>query len=295
MVIARGTIEYMSTYLYLDSGDPQHTHDLLERGVLLAGQTTNPSLVVRHPEVVARVERGEYFTKTEINALYKQIVQEIAALVDQSVSLEVYANCDTSARDMMEQGWEMNGWINNAHIKLPTTPAGLKAGEQLVADGIRVNFTLCFTQEQAAAVASVTAGASPGQVFLSPFVGRLDDRGKNGMELIYNIQRMYQEARVQHVQLLAASIRTREHLLACYASNVDIITAPYELLLAWSEDNFPMPDETFNYDPGLMEIPYEEHDVHAPWQSFSLQHPLVTSGVEAFAEDWDAVLGEVAR
>lgn len=295
MVIARGTIEYMSTYLYLDSGDPQHTHNLLERGVLLAGQTTNPSLVVRHPEVAARVEQGEYFTKTEINALYKQIVQEIALLVEESVSLEVYANCDTSAREMLEQGWEMNGWIDNAHIKLPTTPAGLKAGEQLVADGIRVNFTLCFTQEQAAAVASVTAGASPGQVLLSPFVGRLDDKGKNGMDLIHNIQRMYQEANVTHVRLLAASIRTREHLFACYASGVDIITAPYDLLVAWSEDNFPMPDKAFNYDPGLIEIPYEEHDVHAPWQSFSLQHPLVTAGVEAFAEDWDAVLGKVAR
>ncbi len=286
---------FMSTHLYLDSGDPQHTRDLLEQGVLLAGVTTNPSLVVRHPEVVARIEQKEYFTKNEINALYKQIVQEIATMVDESVSVEVYANCDTTAREMLEQAWEMNGWIHNAHIKLPATPAGLTVAEQLVAEGIRVNLTLCFTQEQAAAVASATVGAAPGQVLLSPFIGRLDDKGQNGMSLIYHIQRMYHEAGVEHVRLLAASLRSREHLLACYAADVDIITAPYQLLLEWSDDDFPMPEESFMYEPGLIEIPYEEHDVHTPWRSFTLQHPLVTAGVEGFAEDWDAVLGEVGR
>ncbi len=283
----------MSTHLYLDSGDPAHTRDLLGKGVLLAGVTTNPSLVVRHPEVVARVTQEEYFTRNEINALYKQIVQEIAGMVDESVSVEVYANCDTTAREMLEQAWEMNGWIHNAHIKLPATPAGLTAAEQLVAEGIRVNLTLCFTQEQAAAVASATTGATPGQVLLSPFIGRLDDKGRNGMSLIYNIQRMYQEAGVEHVRLLAASLRSREHLLACYACGVDIITAPYQLLLDWVADGYPMPDDSFSYDPGLIEIPFEEYDVQAPWQSFSLQHPLVTAGVEGFADDWDAVLGEV--
>ena len=285
----------MSTHLYLDSGDPAHTRELLDAGVLLAGVTTNPSLVVRHPEVVARVAQEEYFTKNEINALYKQIVQEIAGMVEESVSVEVYANCDTTAREMLEQAWEMNGWIHNAHIKLPATPAGLTVAEQLVAEGIRVNLTLCFTQEQAAAVASATAGAAPGQVLLSPFIGRLDDKGQNGMSLIYNIQRMYKEAGVEQVRLLAASIRNRDHLFACYACGVDIMTVPYKLLLEWSEDNFPMPDEQFSYEPGLIEIPYEEYDVQAPWQSFSLQHPLVTAGVEGFAEDWDAVLGEVSN
>lgn len=285
----------MSTHLFLDSGDPAQTRTALDRGLLLAGQTTNPSLVVKHPEVVSRVAQEEYFTRNEITALYKTIVQEIAQLVPDSVSVEVYANCDTTAREMLEQAWEMNGWIDNAHIKLPTTPAGVQAAEKLVQDGIRVNMTLCFTQEQAAAVASATRGAVPGQVFLSPFIGRLDDKGQNGMSLIYNIQRMYAEADVAHVQVLAASLRSREHLLACYAAAVDIITAPADLLLEWADDDYPMPGMDFVYEPGLIDIPYEEYDLHAPWKSFSLSHPLVTAGVETFAEDWDAVLGKVGR
>ena len=285
----------MNTHLFLDSGDPAKTRSALERGLLLAGQTTNPSLVVKHPEVVSRMEQQEYFTRNEIQALYKALVQEIATLVDESVSVEVYANHETTTREMLEQAWEMNGWIENAHIKLPTTTAGVRAAEQLVQDGIRVNMTLCFTQAQAAAVAAATVGAVPGQVLLSPFIGRLDDKGQNGMSLIYNIQKMYTEAGIDHVQVLAASLRSREHLLACYAAEVDIITAPYELLLAWAEDGFPLPDESFAYEPGLIEIPYEEHDVQAPWQSFSLEHPLLQAGVERFASDWDAVLGEVGK
>ena len=285
----------MPTRLYLDSGNPQETSTALERGLLLAGQTTNPSLVVQHPEVVARVDQGEYFTRTEITALYKQLVKEIATLVTESVSIEVYANHQTTAREILEQAWEMNGWIENAHIKLPTTTAGLRAAEQLVQDGIRVNMTLCFTQAQAAAVAAATVGATSGQVLLSPFIGRLDDKGQNGLSLVNNIARMYQVAGIDHVQVLAASLRSREHLLACYAANVDIITAPYQLLLEWAEDGFPMPDESFVYEPGLIEIPYEEHDLQAPWTSFTIDHPLLTEGLARFAEDWDGVLGTVGR
>ena len=91
------------------------------------------------------------------------------------------------AEDMLPQGREMFSWIPNAHIKFPTSHEGLKAADQAVQEGLRVNLTLCFSQEQAAAVYAATKGAKKGDVFVSPFIGRLDDRGENGMDLIANI------------------------------------------------------------------------------------------------------------
>ena len=279
----------MNTHLYLDSGDPSHTRDLLQHNVLLAGQTTNPSLVAKHPMVQARVQAGELFTTEEINLLYKEIVQDISSLVNDSVSIEVYADFMTSAEEMITQGREMNTWIDNAHIKLPTIHNGIQAAAVLVQEGIRVNMTLCFTQEQAAAVYSATAGAAPGQVLLSPFIGRYDDIGIDGMDCIRNIQKMF-AAGDGHVKVLAASIRSQDHLLACYQSNVDIITAPYPILVDWMQNNFPLPETDFSYAPGLQSIPYQEIDLLAPWESFDLEHELVTKGVEAFVADWQGLL-----
>lgn len=281
----------MKTRLYLDSGDPAMTKLALSKGLLLAGQTTNPSLVVKHPEVVLRMEQNEFFTREEIMSLYKNIVQEISELVTESVSIEVYANNNTTTKEMLEQAWVMNDWIHNAHIKLPTNTAGVAAAEQLVQDGVRVNMTLCFTQAQAAAVASATKGAVPGQVLLSPFIGRLDDKGMNGMSIIQNIKQMYESQGVEHVHILAASLRNRDHLLDCYAKEVDIITSPYNLLDEWADDGFPLPDSSYVYKPGLIEIPYKEIDVDVSWQSFTLDHPLLFAGIDRFATDWDAVLG----
>ncbi len=98
----------------------------------------------------------------------------------------------------------MFSWIPNAHVKFPTSREGLEAAGRAVKEGLRVNMTLCFTQEQAAAVYSATAGAKKGDVFISPFIGRLDDRGENGMDLIENIQKMYGTGD-GHVEVLTAS------------------------------------------------------------------------------------------
>ncbi len=278
----------MTTHLYLDSGDPAHTRNLLAKQTLLAGQTTNPSLVAKHPAVQARLTAGEHFTPTEIDTFYRDVVQEIATLVSDSVSIEVYADTETTVAAMVEEGRIMNTWIPNAHIKLPTTSAGVAAAAQLVSEGVRVNMTLCFTQAQAAAVYSATQGAAVGQVLLSPFIGRWDDFGYDGMSSITNIQRMF-AAGDGHVQILAASLRSREHLWACYQQQVDIITAPYALLRAWADDHFPMPPSDFVYESGLPPVPYEELDLTASWESFSLEHELVTNGVARFAADWNAM------
>ena len=135
---------------------------------------------------------GKKFTKEEIFSFYRSIVEQISDLIPNgSVSVEVYADRDTSAEEMLKQGKELFSWIPNAHIKYPITKEGLEAAQKSVAEGMRVNMTLCFTQEQAAAVYGATKGAKKGDVFVSPFVGRLDDIGENGMDLVKNILESY--------------------------------------------------------------------------------------------------------
>ena len=118
--------------------------------------------------------------------------------------IEVFADIDTQAEEMLAQGEEMFSWIPNAYIKYPCTHEGLRAAEISVGRQIRVNTTLCFSQEQAAAVYAATKGSRE-PVYVSPFVGRLDDRGENGIDLIKNIKEMYKNGD-GHVHVLS-----REH------------------------------------------------------------------------------------
>ena len=166
----------LQTKIFLDGGDPMETREIIDLLGFLDGQTTNPTLIAKNPEAKARLGRGEKFSEKEIYDFYRGVVQEISQMIPAgSVSIEVYADHSTSSEEMLAQGREFFKWIPNAHIKYPTTTEGLKAAEQSVKEGIRVNMTLCFSQAQAAAVYAATAGAKKGQVFISPFVGRLDD------------------------------------------------------------------------------------------------------------------------
>jgi Transaldolase/Fructose-6-phosphate aldolase len=112
-----------------------------------------------------------------------QEFQTISPLVgDAGVSIEVFSDFKTSAEQMFAQGQDMFTWIPNAYIKYPCTHEGLRAAQPSVEQGMRVNITLCFSQEQAAAVYAATKGTKE-PAYVSPFVGRLDDRGENGMDL----------------------------------------------------------------------------------------------------------------
>ena len=136
-------------------------------------------------------------------------MQSISPLVgDAGVSIEVFADLGTSAEEMLAQGEEMFSWIPNAYVKYPCTHEGLRAAQMSVQKSIRVNMTLCFSQEQAAAVYAATKGSKE-PVYVSPFVGRLDDRGEDGMDLVRNIKKMYERSD-GHVHVLAASIRSRQ-------------------------------------------------------------------------------------
>ena len=291
----------MKTKIFLDSGDPSETKSIVEFLGFLDGQTTNPSLIAQNPDVRAKFDKGERLTIDELKANYQDIVSKIRKEIPEgSVSIEVYADLDTKAEFMIEQAEEFNQWIENPHIKLPTNHEGIKAANALVAKGIQTNMTLCFSQEQAAAVYSATKGAHKGAVFVSPFIGRLDDIGLQGMDLIRNINEMYKSGD-RHVELLAASVRNIKHFLYSLYLEVDIITAPFNVLKDWADSGRPMPGETIPLDEfadistyfnnsQLQPIRYVDLDLEQTVEKFNLNHDLTTKGIEKFANDWNALL-----
>ncbi|MFN3480604.1 MAG: transaldolase family protein [Thermodesulfovibrionales bacterium] len=184
----------LKTKIFLDGGDPKETIESIKFLGFLDGQTTNPTLISKNPAIRQRLVTGEKLSRKEAFQFYRSTVEEISTLIPQgSISVEVYADLSTTAEEMLKQGKEMFNWIPNAHIKFPTSKEGLRAAEQALKDNMRVNMTLCFSQEQAAAVYAATRGAKRGDVFVSPFIGRLDDKGENGMDLIGNILKMYKK------------------------------------------------------------------------------------------------------
>ncbi len=281
----------LKTRIFLDGGNPDETRDLITRLGFLDGQTTNPTLIAKNPEARKRLEKGEKFNKEEILTFYRGVVKTISDLIPRgSVSVEVYADAKTSAEDMLGQGREMFGWISNAHIKFPTSREGLKAAEQAVKAGLRVNMTLCFSQEQAAAVYAATRGAKKGNVFVSPFIGRLDDRGENGMDVIDDILRMYRQSD-GHVEVLTASVRNLDHFMEALRLGSDIITVPYETLNAWGEKGLPIPAPDYRYDSkGMKSIPYRDIDLSKKWEEYDIRHDLTDKGMERFSADWNALI-----
>jgi transaldolase len=283
--------ENLKTKIFLDGGDPVETRETIELLGFLDGQTTNPTLISRNPEAKSRMERGDKFSEEELLHFYKDVIKDVSGkLPEGSISIEVYADASTKSEQMLEQGREMFSWIPNAHIKYPTTTEGLKAAELGIREGMRVNMTLCFRQEQAAAVFAATRGAKKGDVFVSPFVGRLDDRDENGMRLIANIMRMFQGSD-GHVEALTASVRTYDHMLYALQLGSDIITAPFKVLKEWGEKGLPVPGSDYTYNAGeLNEIPYVDLDLNKSWQDFDISHELTDKGMASFSTDWNNLI-----
>jgi transaldolase len=217
---------------------------------------------------------------------------------DAGVSIEVFADLNTTADEMLAQGQEMFSWIPNAYIKYPCTHHGLRAAQVSVRRGIRVNMTLCFSQDQAAAVYSATSAAKDA-VYVSPFIGRLDDHGQNGMDLVGNILKMYR-AGDHHVRVLAASIRHVDHLLCAFALHADLATVPARVLEEWAAKGTPLPNESFVYHAvdsqgrRLKPIEYKELDLKTPWEGFDLRQELTTEGIQKFVADYEGTLRKTA-
>lgn len=280
----------LKTRIFLDSGDVNETKEIIKVLGFLDGQTTNPTLIAKSPAAQKRLEEGNKFTASEIMLFYEGVVKKISFLIPEgSVSVEVYADKTSTPDELYEQGKEMFRWIPNAHIKFPVIPAGLEAAQRFVQEKMRVNMTLCFSQEQAVAVYAATRGAKKGDVFVSPFVGRLDDKGINGMDLIKNILKMYAGGD-GHSEVLSASVRNLNHFLYSIKLGCDIITAPFKVLKEWADGGMPIPGNEYKYQTNLQPIPYQKISLEKPWQEYNISHEMTDAGVDRFASDWNNLI-----
>lgn len=298
--------------IFLDSGNPEETKKA--KGLLgrIDGQTTNPSLVVKHPEVASYVEKGKKLTEKELLNFYKQIVLEIRKEIAGSISVEVYADWETKAETMLKQALVMNSWSHNLHIKFPTIPEGLKAANEFVNKGGRVNMTLVFDQTQAAAVYSATLPISTSsnqfqQVsthYVSPFLGRWDDRGFHGLDLVKNIVKMYkrfsdQNRKKPHVEILSASIRNLDHLYGTIALDTDIVTIPLKIIYEWVQAEKWMPDQHYRIEKnGLKPIQYEDISLKKSFSEYAIsaeKGSLLDEGLNKFASDWRKLVTALPR
>ena len=188
---------------FVDTADIAAIRELHELG-MVDGVTTNPSLILKSGRNIAEVTR------------------EICELVEGPVSAEVVA---ADAQGMIREGKHLAEIAPNIAVKVPLTWDGLRACKALSDDGHMVNVTLCFTASQA------LLAAKAGATFISPFVGRLDDLGLDGMELIADIRTIYDNYGFE-TNVLAASIRSVNHIIECARIGADVITAPPAVIKA---------------------------------------------------------------
>jgi len=206
---------------FVDTADVKDIRELNDLG-LVDGVTTNPSLIL----------------KSGGNIL--EVTKEICSIVKGPVSAEVTA---TDYVGMMKEAAVLAKIADNICIKLPLTLDGLKACKALTSDGHETNVTLCFSANQA------LLAAKAGATYVSPFIGRLDDMGLNGMDLIGEIRTIFDNFAFE-TQILAASVRTVNHVKEAALIGADVITAPPATLKAL------------------------------------VKHPLTDKGLEAFLADW---------
>jgi len=277
----------ISSKIFIDGGVVGETRQAKEMLGYLDGQTTNPTLIAKN---LAAKLGGKKISEEEALSEYKRIVQEISQIIPQgSISIQVFANIDTKAEEMLEQARERTRWILNASIKFPCTYEGLKAAE-IACREIAINLDLNFSQSQAAAVYEATRDAKY-PVFISPFVGRLDDIGENGMQVVANILKMYEDSD-DHVEVLTASVRSIEHILYAIHLKSPIITIPFKTLMEWGNGGFRSPEVGYQYKPNkLAPIPYDEFiTLGKDWQSYDLAHPLTYKGLQRFWDDWKSIV-----
>lgn len=187
--------------LFIDSAIPKEVKEMWDLGII-DGVTTNPTLAAK-----AGIE-------------YKKAVEEILETVDGDISLEVLS---TETAGMVHEGRQLSNLHHNVIVKLPTTADGLKALQILTSEEIRVNMTLVFSANQALLVAKL------GAYIVSPFVGRLDDIGQTGIELIHEIQQIYTNYNFE-TKILFASVRSPLHVKEAALAGCEIATCPFDVL-----------------------------------------------------------------
>ena len=209
--------------LFLDTTDVAVLKDLISTG-LVDGVTTNPTLIAKSGRPIL------------------QVIAEICDLVEGPVSAEVTA---TDVAGMLAEGAKLSAIATNVVVKVPLTRQGLVAVSEFAVQGIQTNVTLCFSAAQA------LLAAKAGATYISPFIGRLDDYGANGIDLISEIRAIYDNYEFD-TEILAASIRNSAHVTAAALAGADCATLPPDLFL-----------ELF-------------------------KHPLTEKGLSSFLSDWAA-------
>ncbi|MGY8998358.1 MAG: fructose-6-phosphate aldolase [Rhodospirillales bacterium] len=207
---------------FIDTADVAEIRELADTG-MIDGVTTNPSLIAKS---------GRKFI---------DVIEEICSFIDGPVSAEVAA---TDAPTMIKEGHKLAKIAKNVTIKVPLTIDGLKACKVLSDEGTMVNVTLCFSAAQA--ILAAKAGAS----FISPFVGRLDDSGLDGMDLIADICKIYENYEAFETEVLVASVRSPKHVVDAARMGADVVTIP----------------------PSALRQLYN--------------HPLTDKGLDLFLKDW---------
>jgi transaldolase len=212
--------------LFLDTANMQEIRDGVRLGVV-SGVTTNPTLAAS--EGIGDREG------------YKTAVLEIADILDGPISVEVVS---LDVEGMVAEGRDIAEWIPNPWVKIPSTIAGIEAMSILAQEGIKINQTLCFSTNQA------LLGAQAGATVVSPFIGRLDDIGQQGMDLVTEIVSIFKLHEIK-TQVMAASIRHSLHCLLAARAGAHIATVSYRTLLQM------------------------------------VQHPLTDAGLARFMADWE--------
>ncbi|MDO9537589.1 MAG: fructose-6-phosphate aldolase [Thermoplasmata archaeon] len=210
--------------IFLDTANVEQIREANSWGII-DGVTTNPSLIAKE---------GRDF---------REVVEEICGIVDGPISAEVIS---LEAAGMVKEGRELSKIHDNINIKVPMTSEGLKAVKELSARNIKTNVTLVFSANQALLAAK--AGAS----FVSPFVGRIDDTGHDGMQVVHDIVQVYLNYAFD-TEIIAASVRHPIHVLESAKAGAHIATIPWKVLQQMTK------------------------------------HPQTDLGIEAFLKDWESV------
>ncbi len=209
---------------FIDTADVNEIREAESLGIL-DGVTTNPTLI------------------SKTGRAFKETIEEICTIVKGPVSAEVVS---TDAEGIIKEGRELAKIADNIVVKIPLIKDGLKAVKALTSEGIKVNVTLCFSSNQA------LLAAKAGGTYISPFVGRLDDKGHTGMDIIDEIRTIYDNYDFD-TEIIVASIRNPLHVRDSALMGADIVTVPFDV---------------FNK---------------------IVQHPLTDEGLKKFLEDWEKV------
>ena len=212
-------------HIFLDTANIDEIRQAARLGVI-SGVTTNPSLVAK-----------------EKRADMKAVVREISSIVEGPISAEVLS---LEPEAMIREARDVSSWSPNVVVKIPMSASGLEAISVLSKEGVRTNLTLCFSLNQA------ILGGIVGATYISSFVGRLDDIGHDGMELVADIVKVYEHYKIS-TQVIAASIRHPLHVSAAARAGAHVATVPYSVLMQM------------------------------------IRHPLTEMGIARFAEDWHRI------